>query len=597
MIKPGKCIVIESVSGFENLKYLNSIEKILSKDNSVTKIFSSIEQYDDVLINLLSRIESSTNVEIDLISNLYLYVAAFTRVIKRINEHIEAGINCIVSNTYLKLLSEIYAYYYGIDEYSLLYKIITDGIRNFNYDLLIILDDGLSEKDFKKKVFFQNLLAKNELLVIDVAKPFRKNIDIAEDKIKVSRKRRVIANNQIENKFNLDLNYEKNVVGYRISVDSVHQKIVDQLSSNTNSRLQENQSDIYYFNQISALAVFYFSLYRTEIKFELTHSTIGHINFDIESSFLILKKSSDDFKSKYIKCLTSIFELYSKLTNKFTKQNEIEVLSKMLPLSLKKTLIVRIDRVDTEQLLNRLSGVSLEETSQILNTLDRTSNKLTGSKRFSEPNQLLNLSDNLFGKKYDSFETLDTKLIEYYPKNELNIINGYLYKYSGLDFDKTSDIISSLDFEQKSNILKNYIKTSSTDNVLNDSFFIFESYLSVYSLNSLIRQFDLSSVVIQSLSSRYGYHLPDFISEEKDIEVYQNAFDMSLVLQKLIVENCSDDSIQYGYLHGNLVRAKLKFSYSQLIRILDSNDLSYDSEIEDFKNQIRILLQDIIFTR
>ncbi len=595
MIRPGKKIIIESISGKDNLEFISGIEKILSLNKSHTKVFTSIEQYDDVLVNLLSRIESSVDIEMDIVSNLYLYNAAFTRISEKINAYTNAGINCLISNTYLKLLSNIHSFGYNSTKSNQLSSIVINASKNFNPDLVIILTDSLS-KDEPKKQFYLSLSNSVNLLFINTTNSFTKNLKLIEKQLLHSNKKSALPSNQSNNILSLDINYKKQISGFQISIPMFYKQLTKQLSLDYSLIIPEPMFIIQYFNQISALSNFYLSLNLHNIN---TISPSPVINFnvsEVDSKFVVPKNSTIVFKTKYLQLINEIYGSYTKLFNKFKGHPKVGNLYKMLPLSLKTNLLTRINESDITNLITELSLVDLPEMNQIVHDLNISDHEFTGMKTINPPNILLNLANNLYGKKYDSIDNLETKLIDFYPKNEFSIINGYMYKYSGLDFEKTSQIVTKLNFDQKTNILKNYIEKYPNNTTADDGFFIFETYLSIYSLDFLVRFLGLSSVFVQSLSPRYGYHLPDFIVDRQDIEEFQNAFDTSLSLQKLLSEHFKDESTQYGLLYGNLVRTKLRFNSVQLNKLLNSDKLSNDTELDSFKEEIKKLIQQNIST-
>ncbi len=581
MIKQGKCIVIESVGGIEKNNYIKEISSFISKKNTLVKVFSSIDQYDDILVNILSRIESSIEIDIDFITNLHLYNAVFTRILKKIKKYNEAGIDCIVTNSYINLLSNIYDYYSENNRYEEYFKILKNGIAEFKPDFSVILTTPNFKKNKKQLEFYKKVSNEIDLIIVNVDDNYQKNLNIITQFI--SRKK------QTKNKKELtsqNIEITKTLSGYRLSYRKNIEDIYRQLIiSSKEINFDFNTYDLY-ITEFSGLINFYLSLWSLHKKTKLEFINTKESPLQLKDEIYIPKEISPKLKKDYLNVINDLKNIYIKLSSRYSNNLEVKLLEKIIPLSLKTHSVISLDPSENNDLKNEMGYLNLAEVNKLIDNLIFDKKYHTGQKLSLEPNLLKNISDNFFGKKYDNFSNLDLKVIDFYPKNEFSILSNSLYKFSGLDFDETVGILDKLDFEQKTNILTNYISGKLDSNLYDNSFVMVECYMSIYSLRILINEQVFDEVTLQTLSPRYGYKLPSFLNSDEDINDYEKAFDLSLLLQKILSETGQEDLISYGLLWGNLVRVKIKFNLYQIKKLLKLNSFDYDNEIIIFKKQL-----------
>ena len=538
----GRYILLASEPGINLNKYLEELTNYLKSKNKYVKVFNSLGEFDDTLINLLQKIEMSSEIEIDLTSNLYLYSAVLSRINYKIKKYTESGITCLVVNSYLSLLSQIYLNFFGTDSYYEYYETIKKEFRLLKPDIFLLFSNNNIKN--KKLLAFYNQEVKAESIKKIIYSEDLKNIDEVISQI-----------NSLHHNSSNKLKIEQN----KVSKDKTSYKIIS-------------------INKISLLLVEEFKKFSNIIQ--------------INKIKILPVKEDNIFVPKFK--LNSDRTLYLKLCDRINKLNKQigKVESRKLILLNRCAVIeIQFEVKDFDKILYILKNINLEETNEIYKNLlkfDKSKSKTT--KKISDNG----IKEKIISTNYDSIDELNPKIVSYYPKNENEYLYEYFYDISGLKYSTLRNKINGLGYKEKIKILQEEF----TKNVYQDplkeydglGFYVFEVYLSLISIENLKKALPNLEFKFQELTSRYGYFVPEEINVEQS-KIYDEAFDISLKIQNLLTTSNNSSNIKYSYLTGHLIRIEIKLDFKDVITLLKVDFV--DKELVKLRNELSNELKSI----
>lgn len=153
------------------------------------------------------------------------------------------------------------------------------------------------------------------------------------------------------------------------------------------------------------------------------------------------------------------------------------------------------------------------------------------------------------------------QLVDYWPKNELDLLPSSLYSDSTLSYNQIRSRLSTVNYKERREVLAELLKNGDRIRGGSYTFDILCDYDCYQQLTSL---FGFENAQIQASSPFYSYTTPDTVSDPYNIDLYQECFDISNQIYDLLNHSKSKVS-SYGVLVGHKTRLNLT---------LDSKDIN-----------------------
>ncbi len=175
------------------------------------------------------------------------------------------------------------------------------------------------------------------------------------------------------------------------------------------------------------------------------------------------------------------------------------------------------------------------------------------------------LTNQLIGNKFQDTDFQDVNLVDYYPKNELDIIPDILYENSSLSLKELKQITSTWDYDKKINVMKTYFgdrlnRRQKPGRALEKIIYNWDLMCDYGIFRDLQRHRIVNDLEWQSLSPRYGFDTPDLIDRANLTDKYERNFAISLKLHSLLIKNGYELESQYSTLLGHKMRFKVTYN-------------------------------------
>lgn len=244
-------------------------------------------------------------------------------------------------------------------------------------------------------------------------------------------------------------------------------------------------------------------------------------------------------------------------------------------------------------------GHNLDKLAASLATIDlpeaKTALKLLPSRNHLQPappNQVIN---RLVGELQPTFAPIDQtiKIIDWRPKNELDLLGSLLYPSTPLPFEELTTRLDKWSYDRKADLLTIFLRDSTKStkhSLLVDVSYDTEILASLTAFWAFYQTRLYNNLSSQPATVRFGYSVPSQIEETGLEDEYMQAFDISLELfSKLQAAGCQ---LEAGYvvLAGHRLRWRTSVSAVQLLNLRHSDlavSLTESPLIEEWLGEIR----------
>jgi dTMP kinase len=144
-------------------------------------------------------------------------------------------------------------------------------------------------------------------------------------------------------------------------------------------------------------------------------------------------------------------------------------------------------------------------------------------------------------------------LTDVWPRNELDIVPDMAYQYADLPIDTIRDAAATWKYNQKVDIFEAYVAESDLA-ALHGIRYSWDIVSDIAALAALKNEAVVTDVVMQYLTPRYGYEVPQLIEEAGLTEQFEACFDRSLELNSLLQQKGFIHEAQYAVLLGHRLR-------------------------------------------
>jgi thymidylate synthase ThyX len=301
--------------------------------------------------------------------------------------------------------------------------------------------------------------------------------------------------------------------------------------------------------------------------------------------------------AKYKKANDTIFETYSRMVHQITehvraknpepadkrekiawkgatKAQACDAVRPVLPVSTKLTVGIFASAQAIESLILHLLSEPLLEAQMTGQALLKEARKVipafleradrpdrggaTTAYRAATKQSLKDLSGSYLQTKSKEAGT-KIKLLDYWPKNELDVVPHLLFGSSNLSTDELESAVSKLTKKQKEEILKSYFgvrlnRRHRPGRALEIPHYLWEVTADYGTFRDLQRHRVIDALEWQKLGISYGYEIPPLVKEAGVEADYQKCFEVAEQLYELLDQNGYDNEAQYATLLGHRMR-------------------------------------------
>ncbi|MBI2592452.1 FAD-dependent thymidylate synthase [Candidatus Saccharibacteria bacterium] len=166
------------------------------------------------------------------------------------------------------------------------------------------------------------------------------------------------------------------------------------------------------------------------------------------------------------------------------------------------------------------------------------------------------------------------KLLDYWPKNELDIIPQLLFATSNLSTDEISAQIKKLSTRQKKEIFKEYVgvrlnRRHRPGRALEIPHYLWEVTADYGTFRDLQRHRVIDALEWQKLSTTYGYDIPNLIKEAGLQKKYQRCFELAERLHEHMQDAGYQEEAQYTTLLGHKMRYRFMLNARAAFHFLE----------------------------
>ena len=308
-------------------------------------------------------------------------------------------------------------------------------------------------------------------------------------------------------------------------------------------------------------------------------------------------------RRKYTKSMNQIFDIYSELVHKMTAHIEVtskvnqkgrdaafrsavkaqacDTIRPILPVATTSTVGIYASAQALESLIMHLQADPLFESREVGQRILNESRKVmpTFLERADKPERggafvayksntnkaMQTLADNTLNKTLSPSESEKVTLIDFWPKNELDLVADMLYEYSNLPLKTIKQTVSNWSFEQKVEVIRTYFgerlnRRHKPGRALEKVHYSWDLLCDYGIFRDLQRHRMVDDLTWQKLTPRYGYEVPKLVEDAGLSEQFEQAFEISLKLYSELQLAGYEDEAQYATLLGNLMRWKVTYN-------------------------------------
>jgi thymidylate synthase ThyX len=157
------------------------------------------------------------------------------------------------------------------------------------------------------------------------------------------------------------------------------------------------------------------------------------------------------------------------------------------------------------------------------------------------------------------------QLVDYWPKNELDIVPDIIYEHSNLSLSEIENIIAGWPYERKLEIFKAFMgerlnRRHRPGRALEKVHYSWDLICDYGIFRDLQRHRMVDDLEWQILSPRFGYDTPKLVEQAGESQLFDQSFDTSLQLHSLLIKDGYDIEAQYATLLGHKMRWKVTYN-------------------------------------
>lgn len=306
---------------------------------------------------------------------------------------------------------------------------------------------------------------------------------------------------------------------------------------------------------------------------------------------------------KYTRAMDQIFDLYSEMVRELTeyirghdktpkkqqdgpwrsatKAQACDAVRAVLPVATRATVGVFASGQALESLIMRLLADELPEArtigQQILDEarkvipifLERADKPDRGGAmiayRANTYKQVQKLADKYLPPSHTDVTTSGAELVDYTPRNELDIVADILYEHSDESLENLKQLVSNWSYTKKVKVLKTYCgerlnRRHRPGRALEKIHYSWDIVCDYGIFRDLQRHRMVDDLEYQALTPRYGYDIPKLVEDARLTDKFEQCFDISLKLYSQLQAAGYPLQAQYATLLGHRMRWKMTYN-------------------------------------
>jgi thymidylate synthase ThyX len=166
------------------------------------------------------------------------------------------------------------------------------------------------------------------------------------------------------------------------------------------------------------------------------------------------------------------------------------------------------------------------------------------------------------------------KLVDVWPRNELDIVPDILYEHSNLSLSEIEDEVSKWPYEKKADVLITYMgerlnRRHKPGRALEKIHYSWDLMCDYGIFRDLQRHRMVDDLEWQQLTPRYGYEMPGLIEEAGLEELFEECFGISLQLHSKLQAAGYELEAQYATLLGHKMRWKVTINAREAFHLIE----------------------------
>ncbi|HEX5456722.1 MAG TPA: FAD-dependent thymidylate synthase [Candidatus Saccharimonadales bacterium] len=173
-----------------------------------------------------------------------------------------------------------------------------------------------------------------------------------------------------------------------------------------------------------------------------------------------------------------------------------------------------------------------------------------------------------------SGDTETVRLVDVWPKNEMEIIPDILYEHSPLSLVEIRKEMENWSIKKKKKVIDSYIgdrfnRRHKPGRAFEKIHYSWDILCDYGIFRDLQRHRMVDDLAWQALTPRYGYEVPGLVQDAGLSEEFEKCFDLSLKLYSLMQEKGYEQEAQYATLLGHRMRWKVTFNAREAYHIIE----------------------------
>jgi thymidylate kinase/thymidylate synthase ThyX len=165
-------------------------------------------------------------------------------------------------------------------------------------------------------------------------------------------------------------------------------------------------------------------------------------------------------------------------------------------------------------------------------------------------------------------EPKSVDLVDYWPKNELDLVADMLYEHSNMSLRDIRAAVDTWTYEEKEQVFSAYMgerlnRRHKPERALEKAHYSWDLVCDYGIFRDLQRHRMVDDLAWQDLTPRYGYDVPELVEQAGLSEQFLHCFDMSLKLHSILVAAGYEKEAQYATLLGHKMRWKITYNARQ----------------------------------
>lgn len=307
-------------------------------------------------------------------------------------------------------------------------------------------------------------------------------------------------------------------------------------------------------------------------------------------------------KNRYEEVMDKIFDTYSDMVHKLTdyvrdhstvpeserdvafngatRAQACDAIRAVLPVSVKSTVGIFASGQALESLIMHLQSDNLPEARKVGDDLLREARKsiptfleradkpdrggATVAYRSNTYNSMKKLADDQLKQTLGSLDE-DVQLVDYWPRNELDLLPHMLYEHSSLSLRDIKKELENWTYEQKINAFKTYIgerlnRRHKPGRAIEIAHYSWDLLCDYGIFRDLQRHRMVDAFDWQQLTPRYGFDMPELVEQAGLSSQFEQCFDLSAELYSELQAEGFALEAQYATLLGHRMRWKITYN-------------------------------------